>query len=1341
MAAPPVIVPTFESVGVSWAAAAPLDSRNDAQVQFRKEGETEWQEGLPMWFDSRDSEYRGSLVNLTPGTTYEVKVTGDDAFSETTTVQTWPAEFPIARTVELPTLSGNTLTITESGSPSGYVLYTAAAGSTATIDVAKHQDFNVRIQARYVIVRGLSLKGAKKHAIVLGDGSANPAGVTDVVIENNDITAWGSASVVNTSFARDGDSAIYSAAPDLTRVVIQRNRVHHPSHDASSRQEKQGGSRIPRGAVGVNLINSAGNLVIRYNEIYSDATHYLLDGISGGPDFSNTGFPHRDSDIYGNYVANVWDDAIHSGGANRNVRIWGNYLDQVFVPIGMAPNHGGPLYIWRNISHSISSGPDNLTGAPFLKIQNINPLTGVDWGGGRSYVFNNSALIPRATRGLSSFISPFTTTDPEIRNLRTLNNSMMVRGSTFYSIHAGAGRDVAFDYDLFNGRTIAPAGQELHGVRGVAALVPNWGFDPGTFTGVFAMAQGSPGYDRGVLIPNFVTAFTGAAPDIGAHEALSAPLEFGVSAYGDGGPPPPPPNPGTVQFSSASYSVSEAGPSASIMLTRTGGSAGAASVDFATTTGGTAADGSDYTGTSITANWSDGDAAAKTVNVPIIDDADDEALHETVALVLSNATGATLGTQSTASLSIADNDDPPSAGTVQFSAATYSVSEAGPVATITVTRTGGVFGAGSAIFETIAGGTATAGSDYTTVTTTVNWADSDGSTKTVDIPINNDTLDEADLETVSLRLRNATGVTLGSLTTATLSIADNDEPAPPAGAVQFSAATYSVSEAGPVATITITRTGGVFGDGSATFETITGGTAAAGGDYTAVTATVNWLDGDGSARTVNIPINNDTIDEPDETVNLRLRDALGVTLGTRSTAMLTIADNDEPPPPPTGTVQFTAASYSVDETGPVAVVTVTRVGGTFGAGTARFETTTSGSATAGSDYTAVARTLSWADGDATSKTINISINNDTLNEAAEETVSLRLRNATGVTLGAVPTATLRIIDDDEPTAPTGTVQFSNTTYSVNESGGTASITLTRSGGSLGAGSVRFETVTGGGTATAGGDYTAVSTTVSWTDGQSTSKTVTVPIFNDTTNEADEETVDLVIRNAVGVTLGTRTTAVLRIIDNDGVPTGDIRIVLVGDSTVTNHQGWGLGFSERAADNITVINRAVSGTSSKSYRNEGFWEPVLALRPDYVLIQFGHNDQPGKPPDKVTDPNTTFRANMARYVAEAREVGIQPILVTPMVRRSYGTNGRIRTPNALTPYAAATRNLAGDVGVPLVDLYDSSFEFFSDLGPNGWQQYGSTPDDITHLSTAGSRVVSRLVVRELPAALRPFFNAN
>jgi lysophospholipase L1-like esterase len=208
----------------------------------------------------------------------------------------------------------------------------------------------------------------------------------------------------------------------------------------------------------------------------------------------------------------------------------------------------------------------------------------------------------------------------------------------------------------------------------------------------------------------------------------------------------------------------------------------------------------------------------------------------------------------------------------------------------------------------------------------------------------------------------------------------------------------------------------------------------------------------------------------------------------------------------------------------------------------------------------------------------------------------------------------------------------------------------------------------------------------------------------------------------------------------------MRIVLVGDSTVTDGSGWGTGFRRLVSDAVEVVNTAANGRSSKSFIDEGRWATALAKRGQYYLIQFGHNDEPGKGPERETDPNTTYRSNMTRYVDDARSIGAKPILVTSLVRRLYKEDGTIRTTQ--TPYVEVVRAIAAEKRVPLVDLHAISLadaehagdEVWADLSPRVETGDGKEQIDRTHLNPKGSEVVGRMVVDALRAAapeLAPF----
>lgn len=467
----------------------------------------------------------------------------------------------------------------------------------------------------------------------------------------------------------------------------------------------------------------------------------------------------------------------------------------------------------------------------------------------------------------------------------------------------------------------------------------------------------------------------------------------------------PAPMPGTLALVAGPYTVAEGATSATVTVTRTGGSNGAAIVQY-TTVAGTASAGSDYQTTSGTLNWPDGDNQSRTITIPIVADTTDEP-DEDFEVVLSNATGATLGAPSRATVRIVDDDPPAPTGTLQLTAAAFSASEGAASMAITISRSNGSAGAASVGYAT-AQGSASAGVDYRTTTGTMSWLDGDSTTKTINIPIIADTLDEAD-EQLTLTLSGAVGATLGTPASATLTILDDDAPAPQPGTIDVTPATQDVSESATSVSVTIRRTGGSDGPASVTYAT-TPGSAAAGADYDAATATLTWANGDSTARTVTVTLRPDTTDEPDETFQVVLSNATGAALSSQRTATIRILDDDVAPPASPGTLAFTASSFNAAESAPGVEVTVSRTNGTNGAVSVIYATTP-GTAAAGVDYQAVTGTLTWASGNSAVQTITIPILADALDES-DETLTITLGPATGATLGAPATATVQIADDD-----------------------------------------------------------------------------------------------------------------------------------------------------------------------------------------------------------------------------------------------------------------------------------------------------------------------------------------
>ncbi len=507
----PIAVSTFHSLGLYWA---PLggSATTAVEVRYRESGSGSFRNGHALWFDGETSGYSGSLVQLAPGTTYDVELTLLGGPTETLQATTWSEVFPVGQTVFLPESSSTTLAITQGGSPNDYTLYTHAPGATATIDVQGAADYCLSISASRVIVRDLILKGAKRHCIVIKPGA------TDVIIEENDISNWGTDNY---------DAAVRAWGSSIERVVIQRNLIHDPRNDTTSWCETPsfacdpGCVAHPVGPNGIRLKATRGNHVVRYNTI-TTAANWLQDGISLGETMSGA----KDSDIHGNSIEYVWDNPIEAEADDRNVRIWGNFIDHSYSPLGITPVDKGPLYIWRNVfGYNNRKGPENCTGSTDSDPRGRAFKAGYEngEGGGRVYIYHNTILHALPPLGL---IDPLGLDDGIMTGASSGNASNMVsRNNIVYArddaVQAGGGND--YDHDLYWGDV--PGGVEPHGIHAIAV------YDPSNAPDQYYLALDSPGLDAGVFLPNFGDGFTGAAPDIGAYERGAQPLEFGVDAY------------------------------------------------------------------------------------------------------------------------------------------------------------------------------------------------------------------------------------------------------------------------------------------------------------------------------------------------------------------------------------------------------------------------------------------------------------------------------------------------------------------------------------------------------------------------------------------------------------------------------------------------------------------------------------------------------------------------------------------------------------------------------------------------------------------------------------------
>ncbi len=205
----------------------------------------------------------------------------------------------------------------------------------------------------------------------------------------------------------------------------------------------------------------------------------------------------------------------------------------------------------------------------------------------------------------------------------------------------------------------------------------------------------------------------------------------------------------------------------------------------------------------------------------------------------------------------------------------------------------------------------------------------------------------------------------------------------------------------------------------------------------------------------------------------------------------------------------------------------------------------------------------------------------------------------------------------------------------------------------------------------------------------------------------------------------------------------LTLFLAGDSTVTDqpedgypYAGWGQLLPALFKHDVCVDNHARSGRSSRSFIEEGRLEAILQqIKPgDFLMIQFGHNDE--KPDPRGTDPFTTYKQHLLRYIEGARQKRAHPVLVTPVHRRYFSPDGTLSDTHG--DYIQAVQELAAETNTPLIDLAARSKQLFEAAGPEGskdlfmWVypgEYLNFPagvKDNTHFQEQGGEAVARLI---------------
>jgi DNA sulfur modification protein DndE len=179
----------------------------------------------------------------------------------------------------------------------------------------------------------------------------------------------------------------------------------------------------------------------------------------------------------------------------------------------------------------------------------------------------------------------------------------------------------------------------------------------------------------------------------------------------------------------------------------------------------------------------------------------------------------------------------------------------------------------------------------------------------------------------------------------------------------------------------------------------------------------------------------------------------------------------------------------------------------------------------------------------------------------------------------------------------------------------------------------------------------------------------------------------------------------------------VTIWIIGDSIFQTYEpqlaplaGIGQALPKFCKPDIKVENRAVGGTSTKSFRDMGYWKPVIdgIKKGDYLLIKFGHNDQKKKKPVVYAEAKTDYYQNLSTFIKEAKTKGANPILITSMCRRHFRKERLLHT---LRDYPKYCRLVAKEQNIPLIDLNNISSAKISAMGKDKSKKlYNHVPED-------------------------------
>ncbi len=499
------LIPGYEvcSIELPFREASTYDEFK-SELSFCEAGSSQWHQALPLAYDPKEKCARGSLLNLKENTSYQIRLSIEDKSDKEefeTTFRTLSSQVPIAKTIELGADTKLPLLIKESGTPKGYIRYTAKPGTV--LNGGENADNVIEIEnVQFIILDGLTIRGGRINGIRMENAS-------NIQILNCDIAGFSRVGVQRP----DLDGKFYENERILNNdagirimksqsILVERCYIHDPRGTSNPWFYSH-----PAGPNAI-FVGSAEQATFRYNDFIGSDLHRWNDAVEGWGNGSEYGSVCRDAEIIGNYFALGDDDGMELDGGQRNCRFLYNKAEGFLCGISTAPSLVGPTYLVGNLFCQ----PGDEFGSTNTAIKNNFPRTG---GRGKVYILHNTMV------GKWGTISGYCNSNDEDDLLKTIfkgysrNNVSSVTGGMSVDKIFVAQND--FDYDLWHTgkpeliKTLQTEHhQESHAITGKPIFTD-------ASHGIYTLANNSPGVKAGEPIPNISD--ENGAPNVGILHA------------------------------------------------------------------------------------------------------------------------------------------------------------------------------------------------------------------------------------------------------------------------------------------------------------------------------------------------------------------------------------------------------------------------------------------------------------------------------------------------------------------------------------------------------------------------------------------------------------------------------------------------------------------------------------------------------------------------------------------------------------------------------------------------------------------------------------------------------